>query len=165
VERKLADRPAALSWWMNDTMMEIERVQKKLQPPEPDAWDKEVDVIRVFNQLIGNMGEEHLTNFLIDKNWHVWMIDFTRAFPTTRDILNKKNLVRCDRGLLSNLRKLNKETLQARLGRYLTGREIDGLLGRRDKIVKFFDTAIANQSEAAVLFDLPRVGEGCGVGL
>jgi hypothetical protein len=55
--------------------------------------------------------------------------------------------------------------LTARLGRYLTGREIDALLARRDKIVEFFDQAIARQSEAPVLFDLPRVGEPCGAGL
>ena len=43
--------------------------------------------------------------------------------------------------------------------------EIDGLLARRDKIVAFFDKEIAAKGEAAVLFDLPRSGQPCGVGL
>ncbi len=43
--------------------------------------------------------------------------------------------------------------------------EIDGLLARRDKIVKFFDDQIAAKGESAVLFDLPRVGQACGTGL
>jgi hypothetical protein len=34
--------------------------------------------------------------------------------------------------------------------------EIEGLLARRDKIVKFFDEQIAQKGEAAVLFDLER---------
>ena len=39
------------------------------------------------------------------------------------------------------------------------------LLARRDKIVKFFEDQIAAKGEAAVLFDLPRVGQACGIGL
>ena len=49
--------------------------------------------------------------------------------------------------------------------RYLTAAGINALLARRDKIVEFLDQAIARQSQAAVLFDLPRVGEPCGAGL
>ena len=36
---------------------------------------------------------------------------------------------------------------------------------RRDKIVAFFDKEIAAKGEAAVLFELPRSGQPCGVGL
>jgi hypothetical protein len=42
------------------------------------------------------------------------------------------------------------------LDKYLTGKEIEGLLDRRDKIVKFFDAQITQKGEAAVLFDLER---------
>ncbi len=164
VERELPGARASLSWWVNDAMMELERGQKKLQPPDRDNWDKEVQVIGVFYQLTANPSR-HLTDFLIDKDWRLWMLDFTRSFQPTKDILNKKALVRCDRKLLANMRKLDRPALQARLGRYLNGKEIDALLARRDKIVKFFTDETANQGEAAVLFDLPRVGPGCGVGL
>ena len=63
------------------------------------------------------------------------MIDFTRAFRTHKDIAQAKNT------------------------------EIDGLLARRDKIVKFFEDEVAKKGEGAVLFDIPRVGQPCGVGL
>ena len=43
--------------------------------------------------------------------------------------------------------------------------EIDGLLARRDKIVKFFEDEVAKKGDGVVLFDLPRVGQTCGVGL
>ena len=38
---------------------------------------------------------------------------------------------------------------------YLNDAEIKGLLGRRDKIVQFFDQQIAEKGEAAVLYDRP----------
>ena len=93
------------------------------------------------------------------------MIDFTRAFRANKDLLSPKDLVECDRKLLAKLRELNKPLLQKRLKPYVTDMEIDGLLARRDKIVAFFDKEIAVKGEAAVLFDLPRSGQPCGVGL
>jgi hypothetical protein len=164
VERKLPGQPGSLSWWIPDSMLELERKQKKLESPDLDTWNKEMYLVRVFDQLIANM-DPNLTNFIIDKNWHVWMIDFSRAFRMTKDLPSRKDLVQCDRKLLANLRKLDKATLKARLGKYLTGMEIDGLLARRDKIVKFFEDEIAAKGEGAVLFDLPRVGRPCGTGL
>jgi len=163
VERKLPGQPGSVTWWISG-MMELDRKQKKLESPDLDKWNKEMYVIRVFNQLIGNM-DDNLTNFIIDKNWNLWMIDFTRAFRATRELPSPKNLVQCDRRLLANLRKLDKETLASRLGKYLIVMEMDGLLSRRDKIVKFFDDESAKKGQAAVLFDLPRVGQPCGTGL
>ena len=164
VERKLLGAPASLSWWIDDSMMELERNQKKLQPPDLDHWNKEVHAIGVFYQLAANPSR-HLSDFLIDQDWRLWMVDFTRSFAPATGIPNRKALVRCERKLLVNLRQLDRATLQERLGRYLTGKEIDALLSRRDKIVKFFADEIAKKGEAAVLFDLPRVGQPCGVGL
>jgi hypothetical protein len=63
------------------------------------------------------------------------------------------------------MKELNKEVLKEKMGRYVTGMEIDGLLARRDKIVKFFEDEVAKRGEADVMFDLPRVGQPCGVGL
>jgi hypothetical protein len=120
--------------------------------------------LRVFNQLIYNT-DDNLTNVLISPDWHIWIIDFTRAFRTFKDIGQVKNLVQCDRKLLAKMKELNKEVLKEKLRRYLTGMEIDGLLARRDKIVNFFEDEVAKKGEGAVLFDLPRVGQPCGVGL
>ena len=73
--------------------------------------------------------------------------------------------MRGERALLANLRKLDQTTLEKRLDSYLNRKESDALLGRRDQIVKLFGDDIAKKGEAAVLFDLPRVGQGCGAGL
>jgi hypothetical protein len=53
------------------------------------------------------------------------------------------------------MRQLTKEQLTTELGDYLRGNEIDGLLARRDRIVKLFEDKIARLGEENVLFDLP----------
>jgi hypothetical protein len=164
VARKVGGKAAALTWWVDGAMLEVERVRRNLQPPDVESWNRQMYTARVFNQLISN-SDANLTNFLITPDWQLWLIDFTRAFRAGKDIPNPKDLVQCDRKLLAKLRELNKPLLQQRLKSYLNNMEIDAVLARRDKIVAFFDQEIAAKGEAALLFDLPRSGQACGVGL
>jgi hypothetical protein len=164
VARKVAGTSASLSWWVNVLMDEADRIKKKLEPPDEAGWNQEMAVIRVFNELIYNT-DDNLTNFLITPEWHVWMIDFTRAFRRYRTLREQSNLTRCDRKLLNRMRTLAKPQLEERLGPYLTNTEIEALLARRDLIVAFFDQKVASSGEGTVLFDLPRSGQSCGAGL
>ena len=166
VARNHGGKWASFSWWIDVMMDEVDRMRRKADPPDLDTWNKEMYVVRVFNQLIYNM-DDNLTNFLITPDWHIWMIDFSRAFRTHKTLLNPKNLVQCDRKLLAKLRQLDTKMLEEKLvtPKYLTKMELDGLSARAQKIVQFFDEEIARKGEAAVLFDLPRVGQPCGVGI
>ena len=166
VERKSGGQSGSFSWWVDDAMLEVERVQKKIQPPDVEAWNRQMFTARVFGQLIANM-DPNLTNFLITKDWQLWLIDFTRAFRATKDLPNPKDLVQCDRKVLAKLRALDRAALEEKLvkPKYVNKMELEGLLARRDKIVAFFDKEIAAKGEAAVLYDLPRSGQPCGVGL
>jgi plasmid stabilization system protein ParE len=144
--------------------MELDRHKKKLQPPDPDKWNKQIYAIRVFHQLIYDT-DPNMTNILITKDWRVWMIDFTRAFRWMRELENPRSLEMCDRTLLANLRKLSKESLTARLSRWLGPNEIEGVAARAAKIVELFDRKIAEKGEAKVLYDFSRTCEPCGLGL
>jgi hypothetical protein len=165
VPRKVGGQSASLTWWV-EGMLEVERMKKYPNPPDMDGWNKQMYVIRVFNQLIAN-SDPNLTNFIIDPNWQIWMIDFSRAFRMTKDLPSVKDLVQCDRKLLAKLRSLDRKTVEEKVvkPKYLNKMELDGLMARRDKIVAFFDKEIAAKGEAAVLYDLPRSGQPCGVGL
>jgi len=165
VPRKVGGTAASVTW-MIDGMLEVDRMKQNLQPPDVDAWNKQMYVVRVFDELIYNI-DANLTNFIFTPDWQLWMFDFSRAFRMSKDLLNPKNLVQCDRKLLAKLRALDRKVLEAKLVKpgYLNKMELDGLLARRDKIVAFFDKEITQKGEAAVLFDLPRSGQACGVGL
>jgi hypothetical protein len=169
VARKAFGQSCSLSWLIPDVMMdEVDRMNKHLEPPDRERWNHEMYVLRIFNELIYNT-DNNLTNVLITKDWHIWMIDFTRSFRLHKTLKTPENLVQCDRTLLANLHRLNGQELESRLvkvsPRLLTGEELGALMARRDKIVEFFDNEVKRKGEAAVLFDLPRIGKACGAGL
>jgi hypothetical protein len=164
VERKVSGVPASVSWWVSDAMMERDRFQKKITAPDPDRWNHEMYAARVFHELIAD-SDFNMTNILITKDWRLWMIDFSRAFRQTKSIQKPKEMTKMDRKLLANLRGLTMEMLKQTLGRWLNKQEIEGVLARRDLIVRYFDNEVATKGEAAVLYDLPRTSEPCGAGL
>jgi hypothetical protein len=105
--------------------------------------------MHVYDQLMFNT-DSNATNLLIDTQWRVWMIDHTRAFRTMKTLQDPKMLANCDRGLLEKMKALDKVSLQKEMKNYLTGPEIQGLLARRDVIVKFFES-----KGPGVLYDRP----------
>jgi hypothetical protein len=52
VERKWHGNTGSLSWWVPFVMDEVDRHKQKLKAPNPDAWNKQMYKIRVFDQLV-----------------------------------------------------------------------------------------------------------------
>ena len=155
VKRKVGRKSAAVTWWINDVLMtEGERQRRKIPTPNPDDWNKQMYRVFVFDELIYNT-DRNSGNLVITKDWRIHMIDHTRAFRTHRVLESPKDLVQCDRRLLAALRGLTYETLAEELRPYLSKAQIKALLARRDLIVKYFDNAVAEKGEQAVLYDLP----------
>ncbi len=154
VERKVQGTPTAVTWWVDDVLMtEKDRFVKHHPVPDMERRNRQIYCVRVFDQLIYNT-DRNLGNLLITKDWKLWMIDHTRAFRRNKRLKSGKDLVRCDRRLLSALRKLDYETLWAELYPLLTKSQIKALLVRRDRTVEIFDQKIAELGEDAVLFNL-----------
>jgi hypothetical protein len=151
VERKWKGQTGSLSWWLPVKMDEEERVKQKIPAPDPDAWNNQMYKIRVFDELISD-SDPNLTNVLIDENWKIWRIDFTRSFRLNNDLKTPKDLVRCDRQLFEKLKALDANEVTAKTKRYLTNSEIKALMARRDKIVAYFQKLIAEKGEKEVLY-------------
>lgn len=151
VERKYKGDSGSLSWWLPIKMDEADRVKQKIDVPDADAWNNQMYRIRVFDQLVYD-DDANLTNVLIDNDWKIWRIDFTRAFRIKKDLKEPGDLVRCDRQLLEKLKKLDRDDLAQRTKHYLNKEEVQALMLRRDKIVERFQQLIAEKGEAAVLY-------------
>jgi hypothetical protein len=152
VERRWERKIGALSWWLPAKMDEEKRRAKNIQPPDPVAWNKQWQKMVVFWQLVYDM-DRNQRNMLISEDWHLWMIDFSRAFRLYTTLENPKALTTCDRKLLQKLRNLNAAELKQKTKNLLSNEEIKGLMARRDLIVDLFDKLIAGKGEAAVLYD------------
>ena len=155
VARAWTGKSAAFTWWVPNAMMEVERKKKKLEPPDAEAFNQQMYVVRVFDQLVFNT-DRNLQNLLITPDWNLWMIDHTRCFRIRTDLAAPANLSKCDRTLLEKLRQLERNPLKERIGSYVRQNELDAILARRDKIVRLFESKIAALGSERVLFDMPQ---------
>lgn len=131
--------------------MESDRKKEKLEPPDPEAWNKQMYKVRVFDELIYDT-DPNLGNVLITQDWKISRIDFTRAFRQNHDLRDPKNLVQCDRQLLEKLRQLSYDEVLDKTKPHLSKSEVKALIARRDKIVAYFEKLIAQKGEGAVLY-------------
>ena len=154
VERNIDGKVAAITWWVDDVQMdEKERMKTKSQGPDPVKTNKQIQIMRVWDELIQNR-DRNQGNILWTHDWTMWLIDHTRAFRLNTNLLKPEQLARCDRGLLERLRAVTPEALAQAVGNSLTKQEQEALLARRDKIVKHYDERIARLGEPVVLFTL-----------
>jgi hypothetical protein len=148
VARNWRTSPAAVTWWVDDVMMdEGKRLKDKLQPPNGALWNEQMQLVRIFDQLIYNV-DRNVGNLLIGNTWRLWAIDHTRAFRTHDTLKSPANITRCDRQMLAGLKALNREELKRSIGDFVSDYQIKGLLARRDKIV-----AIIEQGGPTAVFD------------
>ena len=168
VARQVRGRPASVTWWVDSAMNELERRRTNIEAPDPERWDRQMQAVRVFDELISNAYRDvspplYLNtvwdNLLITRDWTIWITDHTGAFRSRKRLESPESLKRCDRALLRRLRELNREQLQRTLGQYLSSEQLDALEVRRELIVKHFDEQVASKGEAAVLYDLPAKQE------
>jgi hypothetical protein len=152
VERKWNGKMGAVSWWLPYKLDEKKREQQHIDPPNPEAFSKQMYKIIVFRQLVYD-SDRNSQNILISEDWNIWRIDFTRAFRLYTTLENPKDLVRCDRTLLQKLRQLDAVEIKKKTKNWLGNTEIKGVMARRDKIVALFEDLIAKQGENKVLYD------------
>ncbi len=153
IEREWNNKIGSLSWWLDDSMTEGERIKAELSPPRMLDWTRAIYRVRVFNNLVYD-SDRNLGNMLI-ADWHCWMIDFTRAFRLWEKLPAQSDLNQIDRVLLASLRVLTQETIAEATNPHLRDTEIEALLSRRDLIVAHFDQLIAERGEGAVVYTGP----------
>jgi hypothetical protein len=154
VERSHNGDRGALSWWVDDVLMdEAERERTNTVPGGGGSQDlaRQRALMEVFTELVRDT-DRNKGNVLYTTDWRVVMLDFTRAFRLQPELRRPDVLTRCGRELLARLRALTREELARAVGKQLTGPEATAVMKRRDLIVKRFDDLIASRGEAVVLF-------------
>jgi hypothetical protein len=115
-----------------------------------------------FDNLIANE-DRHSGNIFITKDWRILLPDHSRSFRTSKKFT--KNLIYTEkhkegpkimkelpRAFVEKLESLNFDNISAAVGEYLTEKEIDAVLIRRDLILEVIDDLIKKQGENEVLY-------------
>jgi hypothetical protein len=139
VERKHEGSAAYLTRRIDDSLMfEFDRMKKKLNPPGVGSWNAQMEIVRVFDQLICNT-DRNLGNLVIDRQWRISLIDHRRAFRNSHNTRQPNKLTRCGRALLAKVKEPSEPQPGVAAGEYLTKVEIQTILARRSKIVGHYD--------------------------
>jgi len=115
-----------------------------------------------FDNLIANE-DRHSGNIFITEDWRIILPDHSRAFRTSNKFT--KNLIYTEkhkegpkimkelpRAFVEKLKSLNFEIIKENVGEYLTEKEINAVLLRRDLILKVIDERIKKLGEDNVLY-------------
>jgi hypothetical protein len=158
VERTIDGKPAAVTWWIDDYMMEEgDRLKMKTGQYGPNTLRtlNYMALLTVFDELIQNR-DRNMGNLIWTKDWKLWMIDHTRSFRLGKELRTPEKLARCERTLFEKMKELTAPRLAEVMGKILMKGEMEALLARRDAIVRLFEGKIAQKGEAAVLYTLVR---------
>jgi len=153
-KRKGQKRKGSLQIYVEGCIRESDRMLKKIDPPNLQAFADALEEINVFEILTSC---DHLSprDILIHKEtWRVCRVDFAEAFDPSAELLPEAAIRRCSKRLYKGLLDLSPLDVEATLKPYLNSREIKGLLDRRNLILEKIKNLIIDKGEAAVLFDL-----------
>lgn len=151
IERRVNNKAGSLQWWVVSMMPEAERAKQKLEPPDKEAFEREVLRMRLFDQLIANV-DRHANNILITHDFKLRLIDHSRSFRAQKTLRNPDQLVRFSKALLEGLQKLNFQDLRKQTGKYLIDAQVRAVIERRDAILALAAKLVAERGEAVVIY-------------
>lgn len=140
----------SLQLWIEGAMTEASRLKADEPPPDPVRYERQMQNLRVFDNLIANT-DRNPGNILLTEDGKVWFIDHTRSFAGQEELRNPDAITGCDVELWNRLRSVNKDEVQAAIKGYV-GPYLDALMIRRDRLVELIGDKIQEQGESEFLF-------------
>lgn len=149
VERTIDDQVGAAVLWIEGTTGWNK--DKPAQGPEPE-WTRQVSRMKLFDQLIANV-DRNQGNLLYDRDWHLFLIDHSRAFTTRTSTDGIAAINTVDRRVWQKMDALTADDLSRALGQWLTPNEQKALLARRDRMRQAIDKLVKQKGAARVFLD------------
>jgi hypothetical protein len=148
VERNMDGKTGAAVFWIENT--KGWSVATPPKGPEP-MWSLQLTRMKMFDLLIANI-DRNQGNLIYDADWHLFLIDHSRAFIDKKDLKNLAPLGRVDRKLWEKMQALTMADLDAGLGNWVDNKGKKALLVRRDLMAKEIKSLIAKRGEASVFY-------------
>jgi hypothetical protein len=146
VERTIdGEKGAALYWIENTTSWNAKNPPKG---PEP-AWSQQLTRMKMFDLLVANI-DRNQGNLIYDADWHLFLIDHSRAFTGKKNLKGIAPLAYVDRGLWTRMQALTFESLKTGLGQWVSDDDLRALLTRREAMAKEIGKMVARRGEGSV---------------
>ncbi|MCK4932337.1 MAG: hypothetical protein KAT01_09230 [Candidatus Aminicenantes bacterium] len=148
-----------------DAWMDLEtKESKKIKVPSYKVfhWNRALYSQRTFDNLIANE-DRHQRNFFIMEDWRLILIDHSRSFRTskkfTKDLIYDEDfregprlMKEIPQTLYEKMKSLTPQVIRDVVEDYLTDKEIECVLLRRDLIIDWLDKRIKELGEDKVLY-------------
>jgi len=132
-------------WWVQDA--KGWKISDPVAGPDTYAWTKQISRMKLYDDFIGNT-DRNQGNLLYDPDFHLILIDHSRAFTNTKDLPVKFS--RVDRQLWEQMKTVTYEQLEPVLSKWIGKGEIKAIIARRDKMQVEIDKLVKATSEPAV---------------
>ncbi len=166
VEKRFQGNRGSCQLWITSMMSAKKKFEDKIKTPSYRIfnWNRALYKQRALDNLIANE-DRHQNQYLITEDWRMILIDHSRSFRTSKkftkkliyDEKHKENpsfiMKELPRALYEKIKSLNAEVVKDVVGEYLTNKEIEAVLVRKDLIVKWVEDRIKKLGEDKVLYD------------
>jgi len=153
--RNFKNQDGSVQLWIENGKTERVRLDEEVRPADYMRWLRQIQMMRIWDELVGNT-DRNKGNMVYGPDWHLWLIDHTRAFRNSDDLLEAEKITWCERGFFEKLRTTSDEAIRAALQDQVKPSEIQALLRRRKTLVSLLEDLIRDRGEGAVLFDWPK---------
>ncbi len=165
VEKRFQANRGSCQLWMDETITLKQKEEQKIKLPSYRIgyWNRATYLQRAFDNLIANE-DRHQNQILLTKDWRMILIDHSRSFRTDKEFTKSliytekhkegpKLMRELPRALVQKIKALDFQMIKDAVGEYLTDKEINAILIRKELIIKEIDKLIAQYGEENVLYD------------
>ncbi len=164
VEKKFQENRGSCQLWIDTWISLKDKYEKKISVPPIKVlhWNRALYLQRAFDNLIANV-DRHQNQYLITEDWRMILIDHSRSFRTTKQYTTKliydekykegsRIMKELPREFIEKLKSLDYEVIKNVAGEYLTDKEIEAVLMRKDLIIDWINKKIEELGEDKVLY-------------
>ena len=164
VEKRFQNNRGSCQIWVDSKMSLKDKYEQNIKTPSYKVfpWNRALYLQRAFDNLIANE-DRHQNQYLITEDWRMILIDHSRSFRTSGKFAKKliydekykegpRLMKQLPRVFFEKLKGLNPESIKSAVGEYLTDKEIEYILIRRDLIIKWLENQIKTEGEDKVLY-------------
>ncbi len=165
VEKRFHNDLGSCQLWIYSKMSLKEKYEQNIKTPSYKVfpWNRALYLQRAFDNLIANE-DRHQNQYLITDDWRMILIDHSRSFRTTKKFTTRliydekykegsRIMKELPRAFVEKLKAMNQEVIREVVGEYLTDKEIEALLKRKDLIINWIENRIKEVGEESVLYD------------